>query len=83
MVLATKVKVKRIVEVEVQGLGSKIQKARKASGETVETLAQKAGITRQYWYDVEKEYLRDGLPEETLRSIEKALDQDLGVSFND
>ena len=83
MVLATKVKVKRIIEIEVQGLGEKIQQARKASGETVESLAQKAGISRPYWYDVEKEKLRDGLPEETLRNIEKALGQDLGVFFND
>ena len=81
MMLTTKVKVKRTIEIEVEGLGEKIQKARKASGKTVEYLAQKAGISRPYWYDVENEKIRDGLPEETLRNIEKALEQDLGVFF--
>ena len=81
MVLTTNVKVKRTIEIEVEGLGEKIYKARKASGQTVESLAQKAGISRPYWYDLENEKIRDGLPEETLRNIEKALEQDLGVSF--
>ncbi|WP_013320829.1 helix-turn-helix domain-containing protein [Gloeothece verrucosa] len=77
------VKVRRYIDKEVQGLGDRIRKARKESGETIEVLAGKAGISRVYWYDIENERIRDSLPEETLRKIEKALNLDLGVNFDD
>jgi len=76
------VKVRRNVDVEIQGLGAKIQQARKASGRTLEALAAEAGISRVYWYDIEAERIREALPEETLRKIEQALGVDFGVDFN-
>jgi transcriptional regulator with XRE-family HTH domain len=76
------VKIRRCIDKEIEGLGDRIRQARKESGETIELLAGKAGISRVYWYDIEKERIRDSLPEETLRRIEKALNLDLGVNFD-
>lgn len=77
------VKVRRSIDVEVEGLGAKIQKARKADGRPVEVLAGAAGMSRVHWYDIESEKIRDSLPEETLRKIEEVLNIDLGVKFDD
>jgi len=41
--------------VEVSNLGSQIRDARKQSGETVSKLASAIGVSRGYWYDIEKE----------------------------
>lgn len=79
--MVTCVKIRRTVEAEVSGLGSRIKKARKADNRSVETLASLAGISRGYWYDIEAEVVRDTLPEETLRRIELALGKDFGVDF--
>ena len=76
------VKVRRVIEVEVSGLGDRISKARKADKRSLETLASQAGISRGYWYDIESESVRDALPEDTLRRIEAALGVDLGVAFS-
>lgn len=75
------VKVRRVQDVEIGGLGKKIQEARKADGRSLETLASEAGISRVYWYDIEAEKVRDALPEETLRRIERVLGVDFGVEF--
>lgn len=80
--ITTPVKVKKIIEIEVPNLGNKIKEKRKTSGKTVEQLADLAGITRQHWHQVENENFRDGLPYETLRAIENALETDLGVKFD-
>lgn len=77
------VKVRRSTNVEVKGLGAKIQKARKATKQSLESLASAAGISRVYWYDIEAERIREALPEETLRKIERVLGVDFGVKFND
>ena len=75
------VKVRRSVDIEIQGLGAKILAARQASGRSMESLAGEAGISKVYWYDIEKERVRDALPEDTLRKIEAALGVDFGVNF--
>lgn len=77
------VKVRRQIDIEIEGLGAKIQAARKASGRSLESLSAEAGISRVYWYDIEAERIRDSLPEETLRRIESVLGIDLGVKFDD
>jgi len=77
------VKIRRFVDIEVNGLGSRINQARKADGRSVEVLAGEARISRSYWHDIEAEKIRDSLPEETLRRIENVLNIDLGVNFND
>lgn len=77
------VKVKKTIEIDVPNLGTRIWEKRKLSGKTVEELSAIAGITRQHWYQIEKERFRDGLPLETLRAIEKALSVDFGVNCDD
>jgi transcriptional regulator with XRE-family HTH domain len=81
--LVKAVKVRRSIDVEVEGLGAKIQKAIKSDGRAVKVLANAAGMSRVHWYDIESEKIRDSLPEETLRKIEEVLGVDLGVKFND
>lgn len=76
------VKVRRSIDVEAKGLGGKIKQARKADGRPVEVLASEAEMSRAYWHDIEAERIRDALPEETLRKIERVLNIDLGVKFN-
>lgn len=78
-----KVKIIKTVYREVPDLGQKIKRLRKTSGKTVEQLANLAGITRQHWYLIEKENFRDGLPYETFKAIEEALDASFGVKFDD
>lgn len=75
------VKIRKTIDLEVEGIGKRIQEARKASPHSLEKLAGEAGISRVYWYDIEGERLRDALPEATLRNIERALGVDFGVHF--
>lgn len=75
-------KIKRAIEVEVEGLGEKIKRARKASNRTATSLAAEAKISRGYWYEIEKEQIKESLPEETLRKIEKTLGVDFEIDVN-
>ena len=77
------VKIRRYTDIEISGLGGKIRQARKADGRSVEVLAGEADISRSYWHDIEAERIRDALPEDTLRKIERVLGIDLGVKFDD
>jgi ribosome-binding protein aMBF1 (putative translation factor) len=77
------VKIRRCTDIEIEGLGGKIRQARKADGRSVEVLAGEAEISRSYWHDIEAERIRDALPEDTLRKIERVLGIDLGVKFDD
>ena len=76
------VKIRRSIDVEARGLGEKIKQARKTDGRPVEVLASEAAMSRAYWHDIEAERVRDALPEETLRKIERVLNIDLGVKFD-
>lgn len=78
------VKVRRIVkqEVDVPGLGDRIKKAREASDRPVTKLASAAGISRNYWYQLEAEAVLGGVAEETLRKVEEVLGVDFGVKFD-
>ena len=73
-----KISVTRVYEVE--GLGDRIRRERKASRKTITQLAAEAGISVAYWNRIETEKLVS-LPIETLRAIEKVLDVSLGVSL--
>lgn len=83
--LAMAVKVRRIVkqEVDVPDLGNRIKQAREASNRPVTQLAKEAGISRNYWYQLEAESVLSGVAEETLRKIEEVLGINLGVQFDD
>jgi ribosome-binding protein aMBF1 (putative translation factor) len=71
------VKVVRTEELDIPGLGERIQTARKADGRSITCLAALADMSVQNWYRIERE--QQALPLETLRLIEKALEVDFGV----
>lgn len=75
-------KVRRTTDKEAPGLGRRIKKAREASERSLESICKEAGMSRVYWYDIENEKVRQALPEETLRKIEKVLGVDFGVDFD-
>lgn len=64
------------------GIGERIKSYRKQSEKTFTELAADAGISVPHWHRIEKEQVKE-LPIETLRRIEKSLNVDLGVSFDD
>jgi transcriptional regulator with XRE-family HTH domain len=79
------VKVRRIVkqEVDIPGLGYQIKKAREADDRPVTELAKTVGISRNYWYQLESEAVLGGVAEDTIRKIEKVLNADFGIDFDD
>ena len=82
MTIATKMRIRWIKEIEVDGLGNAIKKARESSGKTVDQICEEVGVSRTYYYDIEKETLKGTLSRENLESIEKSLKVNLGVSFD-
>lgn len=80
--LATKMRIRWIKEIEIDGLGDVIRKARISSEKTVEQVCDEVGVSRTYWYDIEKETLKGTLSFENLKKIEQVLGIDLGVSFD-
>lgn len=85
MLAATKelVRVRQIREVEVEGLGERISKARKESGKSLEWLCGEVELSRTYWYDLENETLKGALSLENLRKIEKVLGISFDIRFED
>jgi len=81
--LATNMRIRWIKEIEIDGLGDVIKKARISSGKTVDQLCEEVGVSRTYWYDIENETVKGTLSFENLRKIEEVLEIDLGVNFND
>lgn len=77
------VKVRRIVkqEIDVPGLGDLIRQARDADDRSLTQLAKLAGISRNYWYQLEAESVLGGVAEDTIRKIEEVLGVSFGVSF--
>jgi transcriptional regulator with XRE-family HTH domain len=76
-------RIRQIRELDVPGLGGKIKEARMASNKSLEQICDEVGLSRTYWYDLEKESLKGTLSIENLRKIELALGVDLNVSFED
>ena len=83
MLATTKVRIRQIREVEVSGLGDRIKQARLSSNKSLEQLCSDVGLSRTYWYDVEKETLKGTLSLENLRKIEQALGVEFDVKFED
>ncbi len=83
--LATKMRVRQIREVEIDGLGERIKQARLAvaQSKSLEQVCNEVGVSRTYWYDIEKETLKGALSIENLRKIERSLGIDLGVRFEE
>lgn len=83
MAQRAKMRVRQVREIEVRGLGERIRQARLIQNKSLEQICDEVGISRTYWYDIEKETLKGALSIENLRKIEKTLGIDLGVCFND
>jgi transcriptional regulator with XRE-family HTH domain len=78
-------RVRQIKEIEVEGLGLRIQQARSAIAgvRSLDQICEEVGVSRTYWYDLEAERIKGTLSIENLRKIEQALNIDFGVKFDD
>jgi transcriptional regulator with XRE-family HTH domain len=70
--------VRRVVDIEVDGLPGRIRRARMADSRPLTEICALAGMTCTNWYRVEGGQVK-ALPIETLRAIEDALGVDFGV----
>ena len=81
--IATKMRIRKIREIEINGLGGKIKQARLRSDKSLDQICSVVGVSRTYWYDLEKETLKGALSFDNLQKIESTLNIDLGVKFDD
>lgn len=79
----TKMRIRLIKEIEVEGLGEKIKEARLDSRKSLEQICAEVGLSRTYWYDIEKETVRGTLSFENLQKIQEVLNLDLEINFDD
>ncbi|MEL4895807.1 helix-turn-helix domain-containing protein [Crocosphaera sp. Alani8] len=81
----TTVQVKRITETvrDFPDLGKKIKQARENDKRSLSEICRQSNISRSYWYQLENEDLRSPVTENLVRKVEKALNINLGVSFDD
>lgn len=79
--MTTLMKVRRVTEIEIPGLGKKIKAAREKDPRSLVEICQIVGMTTSNWYRIEKEITKF-LPIETLKKIEEVLNVDLGVNFD-
>ncbi len=73
-------KITKTLEVDIPGLGQKIEQARKNSSLPLTEICKKVNMSTMNWYRIEKE--QQSVPIDTLRRIEEVLDVNLGVDFN-
>ncbi len=68
------------------GIGARVREARERAvampGRSLTKICKEAGISRQYWYQIENENLTSPVGEDTIRKIESVLGIDLGVRFD-
>ncbi len=78
-------RIRQVKEIEVKGLGERIKKRRLSlfGDKSLERICDEVGVSRTYWYDLEKETLKGALSIENLRKIEKALGIEFGINFVD
>lgn len=81
--MRTLMRIRKITEIEVTGLGQKIHAARKAisNRKSLAEICRNVGITTQYWYGLEKETLQGALSIENLRKIEAELETSFGIEL--
>lgn len=75
-------KVKKVLEIEVPDLGSRIRKAREADSRSLAEICRQVPMTTMNWYRIEAEETK-ALPIETLKRMEEVLGVDFGVRFDD
>ncbi|MBD2241230.1 helix-turn-helix transcriptional regulator [Aulosira sp. FACHB-113] len=74
-------RIRQVKEVEIEGLGEQIKQARLNCSKSLEQICDEVGVSRTYWYDIEKETLKGALSIENLRKIEQVLSVDFGVTL--
>jgi transcriptional regulator with XRE-family HTH domain len=72
-------KITKLIEVDVPGLGQRIKQARENDPRTLKAICEAAGMSPQNWSRIEKE--TQVVPVEVLRRIETALGKDFGVEL--
>ena len=75
-------KVRKVIETKVPGLGDRIRQAREADSRSLAEICRQVPMTTMNWYRIEAEETK-ALPIETLRRMEEVLGVDFGVSFDD
>lgn len=78
-VMVRALKITRLIEVDVPGLGQCIRQARKNDPRSLKEICEAAGMSPQNWSRIEKE--TQVVPVEVLRRIEAALGKDFGVKI--
>ncbi len=83
--ISSAMRIRQVKEIEVKGLGERIKKRRLSlfGDKSLERICDEVGVSRTYWYDLEKETLKGALSIENLRKIEKALGIEFGINFVD
>lgn len=82
MVRQMKVRSTVVKEIDVPGLGARIEEARRGSGRPLTIVCAEVGMSTANWYRIEQEK-NESIPLETLRKIEAVLGVNLGVGFDD
>lgn len=77
----TKMRVKEVRYIDVEGLGEKIKQAREVDRRSLSEICRQIPMTNMNWYKIEAEETK-ALPIETLRRIEEVLGVDFGVKFD-
>lgn len=74
-------KIRQIKDIESPNLGQRIKDARIniSNKKSLEQICDEVGLSRTYWYDVEKETIKGSLSIENLRKIERVLEIDFGI----
>ncbi|BAY50414.1 transcriptional regulator (plasmid) [Scytonema sp. HK-05] len=75
-------KVRKVIDVEVPGLGERIRKARESDRRSLSAICRQIPMTTMNWYKIEAEETK-ALPIDTLRRIEEVLKVDFGVEIED
>lgn len=75
-------RIRLVKEIEIEGLGERIKTARLGSNKSLEQICDLVGVSRTYWYDIEKETLKGALSVENLCKIEQVLGVSFGVVFD-
>lgn len=79
--ISARMRIRQVKEIEIEGLGERIKQARLDSRKSLEQICDEVGVSRTYWYDIEKETVRGALSIENLRKIEEVLGVEFGVTL--
>ncbi len=78
----TVMKVRKVIDVEVPGLGERIKEARETDRRSLAEICRQMPMSVMNWYKIEASETK-ALPIGTLRRIEEVLGVDFGVSIDD